>query len=51
MGWFDMLKEELKADVLTDIEMTKSYPDWQQDPEAYSEHREIIKNKITEGYK
>lgn len=51
MGWFDMLKEELKADVLTDIEMTKSYPDWQQDPESYSEHREIIKNKITEGYK
>ena len=51
MGWFDMLKEEIKADVLTDIEMTKSYPDWQQDKESYAEHREIIKNKITEGYK
>jgi len=51
MGWFDMLKEEIKADVLTDIEMTKSYPDWQQDKEAYSEHRAIIKNKIMEGYK
>ena len=51
MGWFDMLKEEIKADVLTDIEMTKSYPDWHQDKEAYSEHRAIIKNKIMEGYK
>lgn len=51
MGWFDMLKEEIKTDVLTDIAMTKSYPDWQQDKESYAEHREIIKNKITEGYK
>jgi len=51
MGWFDMLKQELKADVLTDIEMTKAYPDWRQDPEAYSEHWAIMKNKITEGYK
>ena len=51
MGWFDMLKQEIKTDVLTDIAMTKSYPDWQQDKESYAEHREIIKNKITEGYK
>ena len=51
MGWFDMLKQEIKTDVLTDIAMPKSYPDWQQDKESYAEHREIIKNKITEGYK